>query len=235
MTAVLPWVTLIICLAITAARLPSALRGENRVVFYIFALMSLDILLSIEGPYLAIDSWLGGMNVANLLLRFLLYGTFLLMGIKIATGFGSDSAAKAIRGPLGLTVLSITAALTIYFFVITDTRGSAVGMTGLTWGPSLEAYAALGRFYPGFVSVCLLPAIWRTVAGRAPLLLRGASALLFLGLTLLLVSQFFPLIPAVHLWLRSLINYSAVLATAIGLAGIWFSKAYARRKARRTA
>lgn len=55
-----------------------------------------------------------------------------------------------------------------------------------------------------------------------------------LGLTLLLVSQLFPLIPAVHLWLRSVINYSAVLATAVGLAGIWFSKAYAKRKARRT-
>ncbi|MFF1830177.1 hypothetical protein [Paenarthrobacter sp. NPDC058040] len=235
MTAVLPWATLIICLAITVARIPSALRGENRVVFYIFALMTMDILLSIEGPYLAIDAVLGGMNLTNLILRFLLYGTFLLMGIKIATGFGSRSAVRAIRGPWGLTVLAIVAALTAFFFFITDTRGSTVGMTGLTWGPSMEAYAALGRFYPGFVSACLLPAIWRTVTGRFPTLLRAASALLFVGLTLLLVSQLFPLIPLVHLWLRSLINYSAVLATAIGLAGIWFSKAYARRKARRTA
>lgn len=235
MTAVLPWATLIVCLAITIARIPSLLRGENRVVFYIFALITLDILLSIEAPYLAIDALLGGINVTNLILRFLLYGTFLLMGVKIAMGFASDSAIRAIRGPWGLAVLGITVALTTFFFVITDTRGSTVGMTGLTWGPSMEAYAALGRFYPGYVSACLLPAIWRTIVGRSPALLRGASALLFLGLALLLVSQLFPLIPLVHLWLRSLINYSAVLATAIGLAGIWFSKAFARRKARRTA
>ncbi|MGF6832958.1 hypothetical protein QF015_001123 [Paenarthrobacter sp. TE4293] len=232
MMAVLPWVTLVVCLAITAARIPSALRGENRVVFYIFALISLDILLSIEGPYLVIDAVLGGINVTNLLLRFLLYGTFLLMGIKIAMGFDSPSAVRAIRGPWGLVVLGITVVLTTFFFVITDTRGSTVGMTGLTWGPSMEAYAALGRFYPGYVSACLLPAIWRTVVGRYPALLRAASALLFAGLTLLLASQLFPLIPAVHLWLRSLINYSAVLATAVGLAGIWFSKAYSRRKQR---
>ncbi|MDR6986130.1 hypothetical protein J2Y66_000593 [Paenarthrobacter nitroguajacolicus] len=232
MMAVLPWVTLVVCLAITAARIPSALRGENRVVFYIFALISLDILLSIEGPYLVIDAVLGGINVTNLLLRFLLYGTFLLMGIKIAMGFDSPSAVRAIRGSWGLAVLGITVVLTTFFFVITDTRGSTVGMTGLTWGPSMEAYAALGRFYPGYVSACLLPAIWRTVVGRYPALLRAASALLFAGLTLLLASQLFPLIPAVHLWLRSLINYSAVLATAVGLAGIWFSKAYSRRKQR---
>lgn len=235
MTAVLPWATLLVCLAITIARIPSLLRGENRVVFYIFALITLDILLSIEAPYLAIDALLGGVNVTNLILRFLLYGTFLLMGIKIAMGFASRSAERAIRGPWGLTVLGITVALTTFFFVITDTRGSTAGMTGLTWGPSMEAYAALGRFYPGYVSACLLPAIWRTIVGRYPALLRAASALLFIGLALLLVSQLFPLIPLVHLWLRSLINYSAVLATAIGLAGIWFSKAFARRKARRTA
>jgi hypothetical protein len=235
MTAVLPWATLIVCLAITIARIPSLLRGENRVVFYIFALITLDILLSIEAPYLAIDALLGGNNVTNLILRFLLYGTFLLMGIKIAMGFASKSAERAIRGPWGLAVLGITVALTTFFFVITDTRGSTVGMTGLTWGPSMEAYAALGRFYPGYVSACLLPAIWRTIVGRFPALLRAASALLFIGLALLLVSQLFPLIPLVHLWLRSLINYSAVLATAIGLAGIWFSKAFARRKARRAA
>ena len=235
MTAVLPWATLLVCLAITIARIPSLLRGENRVVFYIFALITLDILLSIEGPYLAIDALLGGVNVTNLILRFLLYGTFLLMGIKIAMGFASRSTERAIRGPWGMTVLGITVALTTFFFVITDTRGSTVGMTGLTWGPSMEAYAALGRFYPGYVSACLLPAIWRTVVGRYPALLRAASALLFVGLALLLLSQLFPLIPLVHLWLRSLINYSAVLATAIGLAGIWFSKAFARRKARRTA
>ncbi|MGP0223458.1 MULTISPECIES: hypothetical protein [unclassified Paenarthrobacter] len=235
MTAVLPWATLIVCLAITVARIPSLLRGENRVVFYIFALITLDIFLSIEGPYMAIDAVLGGMNVTNLILRFLLYGTFLLMGYKIATGFDSKSAVQAIRGPWGLAVLALTAALTTYFFVITDTRGSTVGMNGLTWGPSMEAYAALGRFYPGYVSACLLPAIWRTITGRAPGLLRAASVSLFVGLTLLLVSQLFPLIPAVHLWLRSLINYSAVLATAIGLAGIWFSKTVAKRKARLTA
>ena len=232
MTAVLPWVTLVVCLAITVARIPSALRGENRVVFYIFSLISLSIFISIEAPYLVIDGWLGGMNIGNLILRFLLYATFFFMGIKIATAFGSQSAVRAIRGPVGITVAAIVGVLTIYFFLITDTRGSSAGMSGLVWGPSLEAYAFMGRFYPGFVAACLVPAIWRTVASQAPVLLRVASGLLLLGLSLLLLSQLFPLIPFSEAWLRVLINYSAAMFTCIGLAGIWFSKAVARRKRR---
>ncbi|KUM34780.1 hypothetical protein [Arthrobacter sp. EpRS71] len=235
MTAVLPWITLAVCLAITLARIPSAWRGENREVFYVFALISLSIFISIEAPYLVIDGWFGGMNICNLVLRFLLYGTFYFMGIKIATAFGSPSAVRAIKGPLGITAALLVGALTIYFFIITDTQGSSAGMSGLHWGPSLEAYAFMGRLYPGFVAACLVPAIWRTVMSTAPILLRIASALLLLGLSLLLLSQLFPLIPFSEAWLRVLINYSAATFTAIGLAGIWFSKSVARRKQRLSA
>lgn len=234
MTAILPWATLAVCLLIAVARIPSAIRGENRSLFYLFSLISLDILLSIEAPYLAIDSWLGGFNLTNLLLRFLLYGTFLLLGVKLATGFGSPAGVRAIGGRVGLAVLAIIAALTAWFFLTTDTRGSTVGLTGLDWGPSLEAYAALGRLYPGYVAVCLVPGIWRTVAGAGPLMLRGTSALLLLGLLLLVSSQIFPLIPQENTWLKPLINYSSALATVLGLGGIWLSKAYYRRKSHGT-
>ncbi|MBO1267517.1 hypothetical protein [Arthrobacter cavernae] len=233
MTSILPWATLAVCLLMAVARIPSAIRGENRVLFYLFSLITLDILLSIEGPYLAIDSWLGGFNLTNLLLRFLLYGTFLLLGIKLATGFGSPAGVRAITGGAGLAVLAIVAALTAWFFLVTDTRGSTVGLTGLQGSPSLEAYAALGRLYPGYVAVCLMPGIWRTVAGAGPLLLRGTSGLLLLGLLLLVSSQIFPLIPTENAWLLPLINYSAALATVLGLGGIWLSKAYYRRKSHR--
>ncbi len=177
------------------------------------------------------------MNIGNLILRFLLYGTFFFMGIKIATAFGSASAVRAIRGPVGITAAAIVGALTIYFFVITDTQGSSAGgMSGLKWGPSLDGYAAMGRLYPGFVAACLVPAIWRAVASTAPpILLRVASGFLLLGLSLLLSSQLFPLIPFSEAWLRVLINYSAALFTCLGLAGIWFSKSFARRKQRLSA
>ncbi|GAB2716251.1 hypothetical protein ACX801_11155 [Arthrobacter bambusae] len=232
MTTVLAWATLSICLILTAIRIPSAVRGENRMMFVLFALISLDILLSIEEPYLLIDGWLGNFNLGNLLLRFMLYGTFLLMGIKVARAFGSASGERAIRGPVGLAVLGATGVLTAFFFFSMDTRDSTVGLNDLDPGPALDLYAALGRFYPGYVAVCLIPGIWRSVRGSGPVLLRTASATLLLGLALLAVSQVFPLIPLSNTWLRPLINYSAALATALGLGGIWLSKTVARRTSR---
>ncbi len=232
MITVLAWATLLVCVTLTAIRLPSAVRGENRMMFVLFALISLDILLSIEGPYMLFDGWLGNFNLCNLLLRFLLSGTFLRMGIQVSRAFGSPGGERAIRGPIGLAVLGGTAVLTAAFFFSTDTSGSSVGLDALTWGPSLEVYAALGRFYPGYVAVCLLPGMWRSVRNPGPVLLRTASATLFLGLGLLIVSQVFPLIPLSNTWLRPLINYSAALAAALGLGGIWLSKTVARRTRR---
>ncbi|MCX2749794.1 hypothetical protein OOZ51_18555 [Arthrobacter sp. MI7-26] len=229
MMAVLPWATLFVCLALTAVRIPSAIRGENRMMLVLFVLISLDILLSIEGPYVLIDGWLGDFNLSNLLLRFLLYGTFLLMGIKVARAFASPGGERAIRGPLGLAVLGLTAVLTAFFFFSMDTGGSSVSLSAFDPGPALEIYAALGRFYPGYVAACLLPGIWRSVRRSGPVLLRAASATLLLGLGLLIVSQVFPLIPASVGWLRPLINYSAALASTLGLGGIWLSKAIAHR------
>lgn len=229
MIAVLPWATLFVCVALTAIRIPSAIRGENRMMLVLFVLISLDILLSIQGPYLVIDAWLGGFNVCNLFLRFLLYGTFLLMGIKVARAFASPGGERAIRGPVGVAVLGVTAVLTAFFFFSMDTRGSSVGLSALDPDPALEIYAALGRFYPGYVAACLFPGIWRSVRRPGPVLLLTASATLLLGLGLLVVSQVFPLIPAPMGWLRPLINYSAALASTLGLGGIWLSKAIAHR------
>ena len=232
MTAVLPWLTLCVCVAMTAVRVPSAIRGQNRTMFLLFALLSADILLSIREPYLAIDAVLGGFNLANLLLRFMLYGTFLLLGAKTAAAFGSPAGLRAILGPAGITVLLLVAVLTAWIFFSMDTRGSSAGLSGLGREPGLESYAALGRLYPGYVAACLLPGIWQAIRGAGPALLRFASGTLFLGLCLLLLSQGFPLIPESASWLRPAINYSAALACALGMGGIWLSKSLARRPSR---
>ncbi|WP_426302307.1 hypothetical protein [Arthrobacter sp. R-11] len=232
MTALLPWLTLFVCIAMTAVRVPSAIRGQNRAMFFLFALLSVDILLSIREPYLAVDAALGGFNLANLLLRFMLYGTFLLLGVKTAAAFGSSAGMRAIRGPAGMAVLLLVAVLTAWIFFAMETSGSTAGLSGLPQTASLESYAALGRFYPGYVAACLLPGIWQAVRGSGPALLRLASGTLFLGFCLLLLSQGFPLVPESASWLRPAINYSAALASALGLGGIWLSKSLARRTAR---
>jgi hypothetical protein len=230
MMDVLPWATLIVCFTITVARVPGAIRGNNRSLCLIFALITLAILLSIDAPYLAIDAVLGGYNVTNLILRFLLYAAFFIVGIKSARAFGSGLGELAVRGPVGLTVLASVSVFTVWCFLATETAGSSTGLRDLAPATSLDVYAALGRLYPAYVSVCLIPGSWRTVIARGPGTLRLAAAFLTAGLFLLVLSQGFPLIPSSLGWLLPLINYSAALLIALGLAGFGVSKALARRR-----
>ena len=76
MIAILQWTTLAVCAIVAILRVPSALRGENRSLFGIFALSTVAILLSIDVIYRAVDAWLGSENYTNLILRFVIYGWF---------------------------------------------------------------------------------------------------------------------------------------------------------------
>jgi len=106
MITILQWTTLAICGLVALARIPSAVRGENRSLFYIFALMTLAILLSIEGPYVAIDHALGGVNLTNLLLRFVSCGGIYFAGVRITKGFGAANAYRLITGRTGMLALA---------------------------------------------------------------------------------------------------------------------------------
>jgi hypothetical protein len=66
MIEILQWTTLIASGAAALSRIPNLVRRKNRSIFYALALLTLAILLSIRGPYLAIDALLGHTNVANL-------------------------------------------------------------------------------------------------------------------------------------------------------------------------
>ena len=102
MIAILQWTTLAVCALVAIARIPSALRGENRSIFGVFVLSTVAILLSIDVSYRAIDAWLGSENYTNLLLRFVVYGTVLLAGYRIAKAFDARTSIRLIVGPVGL-------------------------------------------------------------------------------------------------------------------------------------
>jgi hypothetical protein len=229
MIAILQWTTLAICALIALARIPSALRGHNRSLFGIFASMTLAILLSIEAPYLAIDQAMGGINLANLLLRFVIFGVIFFMGIRIAKGFGAEDAHRLITGRIGVAVLWITSLCMVVLFFLMDTSGSSAGLTGVVgtdpWNSALlENYGAAGRAYPAFITLALLPAMARAVRGRLPVLIRIAAALLGLGAVATGLSLAFPLIPPTMGHIEFVINYTAVLCFVLGLALIWAAR-----------
>ncbi|WP_461174050.1 hypothetical protein M1D93_04925 [Arthrobacter sp. Z1-9] len=229
MIETLQWSTLAICGLIAAARVPSAVRGENRSLFYIFALLTMAILLSIEAPYIAVDTALGGVNLANLLLRFIIFAAIYFVGVRVTRGFGADHAYRLITGKAGMAVLlAVSLAMSLLFFQM-DTAGTSAGLWA-TSGKSernfilVEYYGAAGRAYPSYVSLVLLPAMVRAVGSRLPILVRLAAGLLAVGGVAIAVTLLFPVVPPEWVALEFIVNYTAVLCFVVGLALIWAAR-----------
>jgi hypothetical protein len=235
MIAGLQWTTLAVCALVAVARIPSALRGENRSLFGIFALSTVAILLSIDVSYRTIDAWLGSENYTNLVLRFVVYGTLLLAGYRIAKAFDAPTSIRLIVGPVGKTVLTVVGIATVALFLLADTAGSATGLNTLpARSPEnkmlIDWYAAAGRLYPSFVAVCVLPATYLAIRQRLPLVIRIGALLLTVAFAALAFGSFYPLLPSEAGYLEYVINYTAVLCLVLGLAFVWISSLMAKRK-----
>ncbi len=234
MIGILQWGTLAACGVVTLARVPSALRGENRSLFSIFALMTLAILLSIDAPYMAVDLALGGMNVANLVLRFVIFAAIFFLGLRVARGFSADDALRLITGPIGVAVAAAASAAVVVVFFMMDTAGSSAGLVAVFAKDGhnaalVEYYGAAGRLYPAYITAALFPAMVRTVRGRLPVLVRCSAALLALGTVAISLSLLSPIIPPSLGFLRFVFNYTAVLCLVLGLVLIWVAKSLAKR------
>jgi hypothetical protein len=230
MTA-LAWVTFALAVVLALVRIPSVLRGENRLMMALFALLALAVLLSIRAPYLAIDAALGGINLANLLLRFLIYGIALLLAVRISRAFSARGAQHALLGPWGLSALALVGAGTVVSFLLMGLLPSSVGLRAgddQTW---FDVYGELGRVYPGFTGVVLLPSLLRAFRGSALVPLRAAAGLLAAGYIVLALTILFPLMPDAWLPVQQAMNYSSILFLLTGLGTIWIAGGIARRRA----
>lgn len=235
MIAILQWTTLAVCGIVALARIPSALRGENRSLFFIYAFITVAILLSMDAPYLAVDEVLGGMNLANLMLRFIIFGAIFALGLRVARGFGADDALRFITGPAGIVVLGAASVVVVGVFLMMDTAGSSAGLVDVFAKDArnaalVEYYGAAGRLYPAYVTLALLPAMVRTATSSLPRLVRLSATLLAIGSVAITLSLLSPVIPPSLGFLRFVFSYTAILCLVLGLAVIWLGKAVAKRR-----
>lgn len=237
MIAILQWTTLAVCGIVALARIPSALRGHNRSILGIFALSTFAVLLSIEEPYMAVDAWLGSSNYANVILRFLAYGTVLLAGYRIARAFDAPRSIRLVVGRVGLGVLLMIAVATVTLFLLADTAGSVTGLTTL---PSrsprnadlIELYAAAGRLYPSYIAACILPATFHAIGTNLPKAVRAGALLLTVAFAGMVLGSFAPLIPQSLAFLKYFISYVPILFLVVGLVLVWISSLLAKRTAK---
>ena len=228
MMATLEWATLIVCCAVLLLRVPDAVKGRNRMVFGILLLATLCSLLAVSELYKVIDGFLGGWHVTSLVLRYLVFATVLLVGLRVTRGLAAARGYKLIAGAigrwaLGLSCLAVTAA-----FFLMDTPGAPAGLQTPPDSDGNTAtlapyYAAAGRTYPAFVSLILLPPLLTAVRSRQPRLVRAGALLVLLGALFAVLSFPASFTQAGWAGARHLINYAAVLGYVVGLAVFWFS------------
>ncbi|NUP75218.1 MAG: hypothetical protein HOQ07_11310 [Sinomonas sp.] len=228
----LQWLTCAVVTVLVIVRLPAFVRGTNRLMFGLMAFLDLAVLLSIEAPYLAVDSLLGGRNVANLLLRFIIYGFALLLAIRVARAFAGYRAERALVGPWGLGFLAVCSGGLVLTFVMTNMTTSRVGFAtdGLELWPAV--YGTLGRVYPTFTGLAVMPALLATAGRRGPVLLRTAAAALAAGYALLAVSNIITVLPNEATAFSQVINYGTILLVCVGLTLVWISSLNVRRRER---
>jgi hypothetical protein len=228
MMAVLEWGTLVVCCTVLLLRIPDAVHGRNRTVFGILFLTALCSLLAVSGPYEAIDGLLGGWNLTHLILRFLVFATILLVGLRVTRGLAATTGYRLIAGRTGRWALGISCVAVSVLFLLMDTRGSSAGMEALSGSGGRNAvlapfYAAAGRSYPAFVSLVLMAPLLATARSQLPRLLRAAAFVTFLGAIAVVLSIPASFAPPDWALGQHVVNYSAVLAYVLGLALFWFS------------
>lgn len=229
MIEILQWTTLIVCAAAALARIPSALRGRNRSLFLIFLLATAAAILSMEQFYLPADRAVGGTNIANVLLRLIIFATIHLIALRVSKAFGAAEAHRLIAGPAGLTVLGIFVAALVGIFAMMDPAPSSLGLADVGDRSARNAallpfYWAAARGYPAYLALALLPGLVRAVTSSLPGLVRTGAALMATGAVATATGFLLEFIgPSLDL-LRSAVNNAAVVFFILGLATVWLAR-----------
>lgn len=226
--ATLEWVTLTVCCVALLLRVPDAVKGRNRTVFGILALATLCSLLAVSELYVVIDGALGGRHVASLILRYLVFATVLLVGLRITRGLAAARGYALIAGATGRWALALCCLAVLATFLLLYATGAYAELQRPSDGgggnASLAAYyTAAGRTYPAFVSLILVLPLLATVRSGQPHLVRAGALLVLLGALFAILSLPASLAPAAWAEGSRFVNYAAVLGYVAGLAVLWFS------------
>lgn len=230
---ILQWIALAVSAFFALLRLPGAIRGENRGMFFALILLAAVMGLSIPAIYLPVDSLLGGVNVANLVIRYSLFIIVLILGVKGAAAFHAQRAQWLISGPVGLVVAGVASAVVLVLFILSDLPESSTALAAYWDQGTVRAYGDTSRMYQAYVVSCLIPSLVLCAAdtSRRPDI-RLSAGLLALGLSEVLVHSVLSLAVwnlELVLWDR-ILPYSAVIIISMGLAIIWNSQRVAKRK-----
>lgn len=235
MSEILPWITLVVCASAALARIPSTLRGVNPALFYIFLLATAAAVLSIGQFYAAIDGALGGINIAHVLLRLVVFATIYLIAVRVTKGFGAPDAHRMIAGRPGIAMLAVFSVALVTIFLLMDPSDSSVrfgdaGASSARNAALLPFYWAAARGYLAYVSLALLPALLRSVSAHLPRLVRTGAALMAAGAVATIAGLCLEFAPPQLLPVAPAVNNGAVVFYTSGLVTVWLARVKAAKR-----
>ena len=235
MSEILPWITLVVCGGAALARVPSALRGVNPVLFVIFVLATVAAALSIQPFYVAIDGALGGINFAPLLLRLDVFATIYLIAVRVTKGFGAPGAHRMIAERPGLAVLALFSAALVTVFLLMDPAATTAGFRDVAGTSArnealMPYYWAAARGYLAYVSLALLPALLRCAKEKLPPLVRTGAGLMAAGAVATIAGFCLELAPPQLLAAAPGVNNGAVVFYISGLVMVWLARVKAANR-----
>lgn len=177
-------VALVVCFVALIVKIPRALKGHGRPSTWGLAMLSGAMLLTVAEVYVPIDRVLGGLNLANVIVRALGFGTAAAMAVTLARIFDSVRVERFVLSWRGALVIAASTAAEVVLLVLAHPQQSGPGVPPLGRDDHFYSwYTAIGALYPAVLAgILLIPTVRYIVDARRDWVTRLAFALMAGGL-----------------------------------------------------
>lgn len=119
----------------------------------ISVLMSAAFSFTIPPIYETVDSWMGNVNLTNLILRFMLYSAGMILAYKFVRRSGNEIYRELTHGKIGWSVFIVVSLITIISYAAIEAPESIPGLIGLEDQTFVKIYQLFGFCYPGYLGL----------------------------------------------------------------------------------
>ena len=177
----------IILAALALARLPSGLRGRNRLVFASALAIALAFGLVVPPIYESVGSLIPAVpNFPDLIAKLLLFTGLLLAATQVARAYEAPRAQRFISGLPGAAVFVAVFAVDALIFASVHTGARVPDLAANLDQPLVRLYSTIATTYPAYLFVLLLPHV-ASGCRSTQLTVRVTSWLLSAGFVLAIV------------------------------------------------
>ncbi|MGW9159271.1 hypothetical protein [Microbacterium sp. NPDC055665] len=156
---------LLLCMAVLGLKFRGVLKGQGLLSAAALAVFTVATLFTIPWVHLTVDSWLGGHNFANLIVRLLIFGTAALFAIGLARILDAPRVEGFVRSRRGILAGAVSLVLlAVVLFPMGATDYSSTGLVDFNDSHWFRVYSFLGHLYPSILAGMLLVPLWRYIS-----------------------------------------------------------------------